>query len=156
MMLADVAADCPHRPTLILLHLKRAKTDQFGRGATVFLSWSDCEVCPVAALLTYMAVREQQPGPLFRCSDESPLAKPWVISKMHEAVAEVGHNQLMYAGHSFRIGAATTAAAAGIEDYTIQALGRWSSTAFLSYIRMTPQELALIATRMSAAAYQAP
>ena len=102
-----------------------------------------------------MAVREQQPGPLFRCSDGSPLAKPWVISKMREAVAEVGHNQLMYAGHSFRIGAATTAAAAGIEDYTIQALGRWSSTAFLSYIRMT-QELAQITARMSAAAYQAP
>lgn len=36
--------------------------------------------------------------------------------------------------HSFRIGAATSAAKAGIEDSTIHMLGRWSSSAFLVYI----------------------
>ena len=44
-----------------------------------------------------------------------------------------------FAGHSFRIGATTAAANAGIEDSTIQMLGKWSSAAFLSYIR-TPRE----------------
>ena len=33
-----------------------------------------------------------------------------------------------YAGHSFRIGATTTAASSGIEDSTIQTLGRWQSS----------------------------
>ena len=156
MLLADVAADCPSRPTLISLQLKWAKTDQFGRGATVFLSRSDSDVCPVAALLAYMGVRGQHSGPLFKGSDGAPLAKPWMIGKLREALAEAGHDQRMYAGHSFRNGAATTAAAAGIEDSTIQALGRWSSTAFLSYIRLTPQELALISTRMAATPHQTP
>ena len=149
-----MAADCPSRPTLISLQLKRAKTDK--RGATVFLSCSDSDICPVAALLAYTVVQGQQQGQLFKGSDGAPLAKLWMIAKLREALAEAGHDQRMYVGHSFRIGAATTVAAACIEDTTIQALGRWLSTAFLSYIRLTPQELPLILTRMAATFHQTP
>ena len=40
---------------------------------------------------------------------------------------------------SLVIGAATTAATAGLEDSVIRSLGRWNSDAFLTYIR-TPRE----------------
>ena len=46
-----------------------------------------------------------------------------------------GINQSKYALHSFRIGAATTAAAAGIPAWLIKTLGRWNSNAYLAYIR---------------------
>ena len=38
--------------------------------------------------------------------------------------------------HSFRIGAATTAAAAGYPKWAIQTLGRWSSDCYKTYIRI--------------------
>lgn len=41
----------------------------------------------------------------------------------------------MYNGHSFRIGAATTAASVHMEDHIIKVLGRWSSDACFRYIR---------------------
>ncbi len=40
-----------------------------------------------------------------------------------------------FSSHSFRIGAATSAAQKGLTKHQIQTLGRWSSEAFQSYIR---------------------
>ena len=45
-------------------------------------------------------------------------------------------------GHSFCIGAPTSAVLAGVEDSTIQLLGRWWSAAFLRYIRTPHKQLA--------------
>ena len=61
------------------------------------------------------------------------------MSKVRDALVTLGLSAQSYAGHSFRIGAATAAAQAGIEDSVIQSLGRWNSNAFLRYIR-TPRE----------------
>ena len=43
-----------------------------------------------------------------------------------------GIDQINYASHSFRIGAATTAAAAGLPAWLIKTLGRWNSNAYLA------------------------
>ena len=40
-------------------------------------------------------------------------------------------DQRKYCGHSFLIGAATTAATKGIEDSVIKTLGRWESVAYI-------------------------
>ena len=45
-----------------------------------------------------------------------------------------------FTGHSFRTGAATAAAKAGLEDLTIRALDRWNGAAF--YIQSPWQQLA--------------
>ena len=50
---------------------------------------------------------------------------------------------------SFRIGAATTAAACGIPDAAIKALGRWHSLAYQIYARYSPEHLRQIATTLA-------
>ena len=50
--------------------------------------------------------------------------------------------QDQYCGRSLRIGAATTAAAKGLEDSIIKTLGRWESVAYLQYVKIPRQQLA--------------
>ena len=69
-----------------------------------------------------------------------------MVKEVRSALASVGIDPAPYSGHSFRIGAATTAAAAGVEDAVIKSLGRWQSSAFQRYIRLSPSALASIAT----------
>ena len=142
----DVAVDSHDQPSVISLFLRRSKTDPFGAGVTIILGRTDRIVCPVTALLGYLALRGQQPGPLFLFQDGSPLSRQRLISQVNSALAQKGISTTGILGHSFRIGAATAAARAGLEDSLIQTLGRWHSAAFLRYIR-TPVTLMALASR---------
>ena len=138
----DVSTDAASPPSKICFRLKRSKTDQFGRGVEVFVGATGDEICPVRAVSAYAAARGNAPGPFFRMGDGSALTKARFVEAVRHALARAGVSSVGYSGHSFRIGAATTAAQAGIQDSTIQALGRWASPAFLRYIRTPRGELA--------------
>ena len=135
----DVAIDDASNPQLVKVHLKRSKTDQLGKGVDIYIGKTDCPLCPIIAVMAYMASRGPTPGPFFKLANGNPLTKSCFTNKVRAGLQAVGLPESNFAGHSFRIGAATAAANAGIEDSTIQTLGRWSSAAFLSYIR-TPRE----------------
>ena len=74
-----------------------------------------------------------------------------MVHNIHQALQTLGLESSHYAGHSFRIGAGTTAAERGIPDSTIKVLGRWKSEAFQSYIRLPSQWLASVSQHLSAA-----
>jgi integrase len=109
--------------------------DQYG------LSTRD-ELCLVQAVRSYVAVSGESPGAFFRSLNGCPLSKARFVDLVRSALARAGVPIAGYSGHSFRIGAATAASQAGIPDLAIQALGRWSSPAFLRYIRVPREHLA--------------
>lgn len=148
----DVAVDDRHQPTMLRIHLRRSKCDQFGRGVDVFVGRTANEICPVAATLAYFALRGGTEGPLFIDSQRRPLTKDKFVKRIRDILREAGYEAYHFAGHSFRIGAATAAAQAGVEDSTIQALGRWHSAAFLTYVRMPRDHLARISARLASSA----
>ena len=104
----------------------------------------------MAAILSYLAVRGSTPGPLFLDVQRQPLLKARFVARIRGIIEEAGYPAQQFAGHSFRIGTATAAAQAGIEDSKIQALGRWNSAAFLVYIRTPREELAAFSSRLAA------
>lgn len=55
---------------------------------------------------------------------------------MRSAPQQAGVDATKYSGHSFCIGAASTAAAVGVQDSTIKTLGRWQSSAYQLYVQI--------------------
>lgn len=131
-------------PDCVLLKLKRSKTDPFRAGVTIKLFKTDNSICPYDSCCRYMRIRRQHNpalgDPLFVTNNGNALSRSVFISMFKHVLVCLGINAELYNGHSFRIGAATTAAAAHIEDHMIKMLGRWSSDAYCRYIR-TPQSL---------------
>ena len=134
----DVAIDARSATSMIKIHLRKSKCDQFGNGADILLGRTGCELCPVSAIMTFIGLRRSTPGHFFVDHQEKPIVKSHFVAKVRDALRTAGYPEEQFAGHSFRIGAATSAAMAGVEDSMIQTLGRWHSAAFLRYIR-TPQ-----------------
>ena len=139
LCVSDVSVDCISDPKIVKLNLKASKTDPLRKGVEIVLGRTNNGLCPVTALLAYLAIRGSGPGFLFLFTDGRPLTKQRFVSGVREALAAIGFEPSLYAGHSFRIGAAAVAGACGLSDSTIQMLGRWQSSAFQLYIR-TPRE----------------
>lgn len=138
----DLAVDNPASPGVLSVRLKASKTDPFRKGITLFIGKVPSDLCPVSSMLAYLLMRGRQAGPLFIFKDGRPLTRQRFVQAVRDALQAAGVQADRYAGHSFRIGAATTAAARGIEDSVIRTLGRWKSLAYLEYVKIPRQQLA--------------
>ena len=118
----------------IKLTLKNYKHSDASNPVDIFI-YREQPVCPVSLLLEFLSLRGQSPGPLFCWPDSSPISRSYFVSALTEDLQFCNLNVAQYKTHSFRIGAASWAAAKGMSDTQIRAFGRWKSNAFLRYIR---------------------
>lgn len=77
------------------------------------------------------------------------LSRPEFMKRFKELLQSIQLNPAHDSGHSFRIGAATTAAQRGLPVYLIQVMGRWSSSAYQRYIELPPSTLATALTSLA-------
>ena len=110
---ADLAVDNAANPTTISIQIKSSKTDQTRKGFKAYLGSTGDNLCPVAAaLMSYLSLRGDKLGPLFQWKDQTPLSKTKFVEHVRSALTSANLPAHLFAGHSFRIGAATTAATA--------------------------------------------
>ena len=86
-----------------------------------------------------MKARGTKSGPFFTRSDGKYMTREYFVAAVWAALSQAGVEVKNYLGHSFRIGAATTAAQQGLQDSLIKTLGRWQSSDYTRYIR-TPKD----------------
>ena len=123
-----------------VLRLRKSKTDPFSKGVNITI-YENHIFKPVHTMLLYLQSRKALSSlplsPLFIDEEfnQVPILRERFIQYLRSLLLRAGFNDSNYSGHSFRIGAATAAAAAGVEDHVIKELGRWSSDCYVRYIR---------------------
>ena len=93
-------------------------------------------ICPVSLMLDYVTLRGSAPGPLFCWADGAVISRSYFTRSLKDVLQYFNLDEDRYKTHSFRIGAASWAAAKGMSDSQIRVFGRWNSNAFLRYIRI--------------------
>lgn len=148
LSVADIAVDSRQLPTCLRVHIKASKTDPFRQGCHIHIGRGRAPLCAVDAVLAYLALRGDTPGPLFLLAEGRPLSRAVLTDWLRQILSSAGIEG-NFSSHSFRIGAATVAARNGIPDHQIQALGRWTSNAYQLYIRTPSEALASLSSQLA-------
>ena len=92
----DVAVDSHTQPSYLSIRLRRSKTDPFGNGITLYVGRTYHRVCPVAAVLSYLAARPPIRGPLFIHQDGTPLTRVQLVQQVRQALSSKGWDVSQY------------------------------------------------------------
>lgn len=96
----------------------------------------DKNYCPVSSLIDYINFRGREAGPIFIHLNKTPVKRSRYSSIIKSCVSLLGLDPKLYNTHSLRIGRATDLALLGTSLEVIKQTGRWSSSAYLRYIRL--------------------
>lgn len=125
-------------PKSVYVTFDSYKHSKMGQSVTIHIkSVPDSPYCPVASLCAYLSIRGSDPGPLYIFQDKKPVSRSYFNLQLKKSLSWSGLQGQAYKPHSFRIGAATEAALAGIPDQKLKLMGRWHSDAYKKYIRVS-------------------
>ena len=117
--------------------IRYSKTDQRGRSTTLVLSQTKFKAtCPFRTLEEYVSLRTPGVGQLFWHFDKSPLTRYQFSAIVKKSLLSQNISSEGITSHSFRIGACTHFAMAGVSDEDLKKMGRWASSVYQRYIRI--------------------
>ena len=148
---ADIAVDSRWSPSYLCLRINASKTDRFCKGCFLHIGKGEFLLCAIYSLLAYLTLRGDALGPLFLFRDGRLLSHALLTSWLRGILSAAGI-QGIFSCHGFRIGAATVAERNRILDNQIQALGRWTSPAYLLYICTPAESLSRLSKQLSLSA----
>lgn len=127
----------------LILALRKAKTDQEGRGTEIAIPFGASDrTCPVLTLGAWLKTAGIEEGAVFRAVNRhgglaaTRLSDRDVARVVKDVVEAAGYDPAAYAGHSLRSGFITSAARAGVPEAHIQNQSRHKSLPVLrGYIR---------------------
>ena len=122
--------------TGILLVISQFKHNASGRPVTLSILPTKDRYCPVHSLSQFLKVRGPVKGPMFAFANASPVSRNFFCQYLSKTLQWAGLDLSKYKAHSFRIGAAITAADMGMSEAQIQSMSRWKSIVFKRYIRI--------------------
>lgn len=135
--------DLDDREGGLVVHVRRSKADQEGKGAELGIPYAeDTDRCPVRALRAWLEAAGIDEGAVFRGVDRwgkvraSRLSSQSVALVVKRHAKAAGLDPDRFAGHSLRAGLATAAAEAGVREDVIQGQTRHKSVEMLrTYVR---------------------
>jgi len=134
--------------SIMYVNIKGSKTDPFKNGCVVRLAAiPGHELCPISAMRRFLSLRGYSAGPLFTLSSGGYLTLRLVDHFLHLSLPGVPN----IGTHSFRIGGASAALAAGASDALIRVMGRWSSDCYNRYIRVSDSQISRFQLDLSSA-----
>ena len=90
LSLGDVMLNSRSTPSMGQMTLWQSKTDMFGAGVIIYLGCTGTTLCPVSALLAYLAIPQLTSGPLFLLKSGDPLSWQALVIAVHLTLSSTG------------------------------------------------------------------
>ena len=79
--------DDPRNTRTLAVCIKLSKTDPFWQGVTIYVGKTDSPLCPVAAMVAYLALRGPGNGPLFHFASGEAFTRQHLVVALREVLA---------------------------------------------------------------------
>ena len=124
---------------VIKVYLKSPKERRLKMGLAIDVFPTDSYLCPVGAYGKYLRSLDRAPspgGPAFLTKERTGYTGAAFNKDLKELLkGHIDYSRGKITSHSFRAGLATEMGKLGYKDEEIKAVGRWSSEAYLHYVK---------------------